>query len=138
MRRRLHISRANSRARPEHSVHSPPAGRADRTTQPAPCAQAYFAAPTCIALVRCIAHAPILPPSIASCACAISFCAVDLPSPSVMASIMDSAFDKFSPLQPAIFAADAGTTAYATAATSGAPQNFLIMFLFLSLFKQPH
>ena len=51
---------------------------------------------------RCIAHAPILPSSIAVCASAISFCATILPSPSAMASIMVSVFVMFSPLQPAI------------------------------------
>jgi len=42
---------------------------------------------------------------------------------------MDSAFAKFSPLQPAIFAAVAGTTAYATAAIAAAPSNLLSMLL---------
>src|ERR1700676_1048211 len=65
----------------------------------------------------------------ASCACATSFCAAVLPSPSAMASIMDSVFDKFSPLQPAIFAADAGTAAYAMATIAAAPSNLLIMLL---------
>jgi hypothetical protein len=47
-----------------------------------------------------------------------------------MASIIDSVFIMFSPLQPAILAADAGTTVYAaTAAIAAAPSNFLIMLL---------
>ena len=44
----------------------------------------------CIALLRCMPQAPILPLSIASCAAAISFCAANLPSPSAIASIVAS------------------------------------------------
>src|SRR5258705_12122698 len=86
---------------------------------------AYFT--TCIALVRCTAHTPILPLSIASCACATSLCAMILPWPSAMVSITDSVFDRFSPLQPAIFAADAGTTVHTTAAIAAAPTTLLSM-----------
>ena len=53
--------------------------RADRVaTGPLSERVTYFAMPACIALLRCIAQAPILPLSIASCAAAISFCAIDL------------------------------------------------------------
>jgi hypothetical protein len=45
-----------------------------------------------------------------------------------MASVEDSAFSKFSPLQPAIFAAEAGTTAKATAAIAAAPSNFFHVY----------
>src|ERR1700730_5218237 len=99
--------------------------------------QAYFAIPVCIALLRWAEHTPILPPSMASCACATSFCAAVLPSPSTMAAIIDSVFDKFSPLQPAFFAADAGTTAYAMATIAAAPSNLLIMLLFNTQKNRP-
>src|SRR5882672_6076654 len=102
-------------------------GRSHGATGPS--RQTYFDPPTCIALLRWAAQAPILPLSIASCACAISFCATILPSPSAMASIMDSVLLKLSPLQPPIFAADAGTIANATAAIAAAPSNLLIMFV---------
>jgi hypothetical protein len=42
---------------------------------------------------------------------------------------MDSVFDKFSPLQPAIFAADAGTVEHITAAIAAAPSSLLNMLL---------
>jgi hypothetical protein len=35
----------------------------------------------------------------------------DLARPSAMASVADSVFSRFSPLQPAVFAAEVGTTA---------------------------
>jgi len=40
---------------------------------------------------------------------------------------MESVFDKFSPLQPAIFAVDAGTVEHITAAIAAAPSNLLSM-----------
>jgi hypothetical protein len=49
-----------------------------------------------------------------------------------MASIADSVFDKFSPLQPAILAAEAGTVENAMAAIAAAPSNLLIMLLSFS------
>src|SRR5258706_15347566 len=73
----------------------------------------YFAIPaSCMALLRCMPQAPILPLSIESCAIATSFWAMNLPSPSAMVSIMDSVLVRFGPLQPAaVWAALAGTTA---------------------------
>ena len=56
----------------------------------------------CIALDRCIVHAPILPPSRASWACATSFCPAILPAPSAMVSVADSVFSRVSPPQPAV------------------------------------
>jgi hypothetical protein len=47
-----------------------------------------------------------------------------------MTSIMDSVLDKFPPRQPSIFAADAGTTAYASAAIAAAPSNLFPHFRF--------
>jgi hypothetical protein len=46
-----------------------------------------------------------------------------------MASIADSAFIIFSPLQRAILAAEVGATARITAAIVAAPSNLLIMLL---------
>jgi hypothetical protein len=53
-----------------------------------------------------------------------------------MVSILDSVLPKFSPLQPAIFAADAGTTAKATAATTAAPNNLLIILISIPHLQQ--
>ena len=83
-------------------------------------------------LAECIPHAPILPSSIAVCASMISFRPMSLFGPSAMASTMFSVFIMLSPLQPAIFAADAGATARITAAIAAAPSNLLIMLLSIS------
>src|SRR5882757_4822029 len=60
---------------------------------------------------------------------AISFCAIILPSPSAMVSIAVSVFARFGPLQPPMWAAWAGTTAYATAAIAAALINLLSMVI---------
>ena len=118
--------------KPAHRMKGPIAPR----PAPAPsCIPRSVRHVACIALLRCMPQAPILPLSIASCAAAMCFCAADLASPSAMASTMDFGLVRFAPLQPPTLAACAGTTAKATAAIAATPSNFFIMLFSILLFE---
>src|SRR5260221_7585822 len=84
-------------------------GLKGRSRRNRPFCEAYFEAsagppwaiaPACIALLRCMAHAPLLPLSRASCACAIFFFRTVLPLPSGIVFTVPSVFSKFGLLEP--------------------------------------